>query len=124
MAQNLQIDPTTRDYVVPAGSPIGSDRVLEACYYPLKIQQGRWLHAAVGQGSQLYKLQNVKRTASIEQEFAGYTQAAIESQVIGVGKATAVQIRNIEATRTGSSNQINVVPSNVQLSQQLAFVPV
>jgi hypothetical protein len=125
MAQNLQIDPTKKgDYVVQNGSPIPSDRVEEACWYPLKIPQGKWLYAQTGQGSLLDELENVKRDSSIEQQFAAYAQDAIKRQVIAPGKATASQVTNIAATRTGSSNQIDVVPSMTQISSQLNFVPV
>lgn len=41
MAQNLQIDPVTKDYVIVNGSPVASDRVLEACYFALLIPQGK-----------------------------------------------------------------------------------
>lgn len=124
MAQNLQIDPTKRDYVVVNGSPVPSDRVLEACYYAMLIPRGKWLYGDTGQGSLLFQLQNVKRSASVEQQFAGFTLDAVQSQVIAVGKATQAAVRNLAASRTGSSNELDVVPSNTQLSQQLNFVSV
>ncbi len=124
MAQNLQMDPVKRDYVMRDGSPIPSDRVEEACYFPLTIQRGKWLYGAIGQGSLLFTLANQKRSGSIEQQYAGYAQDAIKTQVISVGKASASEVQNIAASRTGTSNQIEVIPQTTQLSQQLNFVPV
>jgi hypothetical protein len=129
MAQNLQLDPNgalglAKDYVVVNGSPVPSDRVLEATYYALEIPQGQWIYGIVSQGSLLYTLQNVKRTASIEQQFAGFSQAAILANVITPGKATASQVTNQQATPTGTENLIAVQPANTQLSSQLNFVPV
>lgn len=124
MAQNLQMNPTARDYIVVNGSPVPSDRVLEACYYALLIPRNKWLYGAPGQGSLLYTLEGVKRTASIEQEFAAFASDAIQTQVVDTGQATAQAVQNLAATPTGTVNQIGVVPSNTQLSNQLNFVPV
>lgn len=124
MAQNLLLDPTKKDYVVTDGSPSGSDRVHEKCYYALLIPQGKWLYGVVGQGSLLYTLPSQKRSGSLEQTFAQYTTDAIKRQVINVGDATAVSVKNLQATRTGTSNEIDVVPANKQLSSQLNFNPV
>lgn len=124
MAQNLQIDPVTRDYVLENGSPIPSDRVEEASYFALAIPQDKWVHGVPGQGSLLYTLQNAKRSGAIEQQFAAYAMDAINSQVVAVGKATAVKVQNIAASRTGTSNKIEVIPAATQLSEQLNFVSV
>jgi phage gp46-like protein len=118
------MDPKKRDYVVVNGSPVPSDRVLEKCYFALAVPLGQWLHGEVGQGSLLFTLKNQKRTSDIEQRYAAYARDAIRTQVIEPGAATEVQVRNVEATRTGTSNQIQVIPSQQQLSAQIAFVPV
>ena len=124
MAQNLQMDPVARDYVIVNGSPVPSDRVEEASYIALSIPQDQWVHGVSGQGSLLYTLKNVKRNSSIEQQYAAYAMDAINSQVVATGKATAVQVQNISASRTGTSNQIEVIPAATQLSEQLNFVSV
>ena len=124
MAQNLQIDPKKRDYVFVNGSPVASDRVLEACYYALLIPQDKWLYGQTGQGSLLYTLANRKRAAAVEQNFASYATDAINRQVVAAGKASAVQVQNLSTSRTGTSNQVEVIPSNVQLSSQLNFISV
>jgi phage gp46-like protein len=125
MAQNLQLDPLKRDYVLGQnGSPIASDRVEEAVYFALTIPQNAWLYGTPNQGSNLNQLENVKRTLSIEQQISAYASDAIERQVIATGQATAAQVRNLEATRTGSLNKIEVIPAQVQVSDQLNFVSV
>ena len=121
MAQNLQIDPVKKDYVIENGSPIASDRVLEASYYALLIPQGKWLYGNTDQGSLLYTLESTKRTSAIEQLFSNYAIVAIEQQVVNTGKATGVQVTNLQATRNGTSNEIDVIPSTSQLSNQLNF---
>lgn len=121
--QNLQLDPVLKDYVIENGIPIPTDRVFESCYYALMIPQGKYIYGQQGQGSLIYTLEGIKRTASVEQLFASYSRDAIERQVIKTGQAEAISVNNIEATRTGSSNQINVVPKAVQISDQLNFVP-
>jgi phage gp46-like protein len=124
MAQNLQIDPVTRDYVLQNGSPIPSDRVLEATYFALLIPQNNWLYGQTGQGSLIYTLEGQKRDASVEQSFAAYAKDAVQRQVIDTGKAQAVQVTNLSTSRSGSSNQVSVIPNQTQLSNQLNFVSV
>ena len=125
MAQNLILDPVKKDYVVDAsGSPIASDRVQEQVYFALAIPQDGWLYGDPNQGSKLSTLENVKRTASIEQQISSMAVDAIERQVISTGQATAAQVKNIQATRTGTLNKIEVIPSQTQISNQLDFVSV
>jgi phage gp46-like protein len=124
MAQNIQLDPVKRDYIVQNGTPVPSDRVFESCYYPLLIPRNKWLYGEPGQGSLLYTLQNVKRTSSVEQQLSALAQDAVTTQVITPGKATAVQVQNNATNSTGSANTVGVVPAASQLSQQLNFVPV
>lgn len=124
MAQNLQIDPKSKDYVVENGSPVPSDRVQEASYIALMVPQGKWLYGEVDQGSQLYTLKNIKRTNGIEQTFASYAQDAIKRNVIIPGKGSASQTTNIAANTRATSNQIEVIPAQTQLSNQLNFTPV
>jgi phage gp46-like protein len=123
--QNLELDPTTKDYVLNAqGSPIPSDRVLESVYYALTIPQNAWLYGTDNQGSKLHLLNNVKRSGSIEQQVSSYVMDAVERQVISPGFATAAAVRNLEATRTGSLNRVEVIPQQVQVSDQLNFASV
>lgn len=124
MMQNLLFDPVKRDYVFKDGAPIPTDRVLEPCYYSLMIPQNKWLYGQEGQGSLLYTLMNAKRTAAVEQLFASYSRDAIQRQVIDTGLATAVSFKNLDMSRTGTSNQLNVTPSKVQISAELNFVSV
>jgi phage gp46-like protein len=124
MAQNLQIDPASRDYVVVNGSPVPSDRVEEAAYIAMTIPRGLWLHGDPGQGSELWRFQKVKRTSAIEQQFAERTKDAIITQLIAQGKAKAVAVGNIDNWRTGTSNKVQIIPAAAALSSQLAFEPV
>ncbi len=124
MAQNLKLDPVKKDYVFVNGSPVPSDSIYEKSYYALTVPQGKYLYGQVDQGSLLYTLQNQKRTSSIEQQFAAYASDAIKRQVIDTGDATAVAVSNISASTTGTSNEIDVTPSQTQLSNQLNFTSV
>ena len=125
MAQNLALDPTKKDYVLSlSGSSVPSDDVTTAVYYALAIPQDQWLYGDPNQGSKLYTLNNVKRSGSVEQQISSYSIDAVERQVIATGQATAAQMQNVEATRTGSSNQLEVIPSTTQVSTQLAFTAV
>lgn len=124
MSQNLKLDPIKKDYVVENGSPIPSDRVEEATYYAITIPQGKWLYGQPGQGSYVYTLYNKKRTANIEQLFASYVKDAVNTQVIATGKASAVEVRNIESTSTGTSNKIDVTQAESTISDRLDFVSV
>ena len=124
MAQNLMLNPMTRDYVMKNGSPIPSDRVLEASFIALSIQQGQWLYGVANQGSLLYTLEKLKRDSSIEQRFAGYANDANIRQLINTGQALGVQTTNISTSKNGSLNQISLIPNTTQLSNQLNFVSV
>jgi phage gp46-like protein len=120
MAQNLQLDPTKRDYVVVNGSPVASDRVEEASYIALAIPQGAWLYGTADQGSLLWTLEQ-KRLTTTEQKYASYATDALKRQLIDKGLASAAQVGNIAASRTGTSNQIEVIPSAKQVSTQFNF---
>lgn len=124
MAQNLQIDPKTRDYVMVNGSPVPSDRIFEKAYIALMIPQNKWLYGQVGQGSFLYLLQNQKNSPSTAQSYAAWASDAINRQLIQTGDVSAVQVKNTQSTPSGTANEIDVVPSNTQLSQQFLFTPV
>ncbi len=125
MSQYLQLDPTKKDYVLSAtGSSIPSDRVQEAAYYAIQIPQGQWLYGDPNQGSKLFTLNNVKRTNSTEQQIAGFISDAIDRQVISTGLAVSQSFQNLDATRTGTSNQLNLVPNQTQLSNQINFTAV
>lgn len=123
MAQYWKIDPVKRDYVVSNGSSVSTDSVTDASYYAIQIPRGRWLYGDSNEGSDLFKLQNVKRTARVEQAFASSVQEALKVQVIADGKAVSSNVSNIDTSRYGTSNQINVVPKNLQISSQLNFIP-
>jgi hypothetical protein len=124
MAQNLQLDPTKKDYVVVAGSPVPTNRVFEATYFAVMIPQGKWLYGVPGQGSDVNTLQGIKRAGGIEQLFAAYSRDAVQRQVVNNGLAQSVGIRNLSTSRTGSSNQIEVIPSAVPVATQFNFTPV
>ena len=125
MAQNLILDPKKKDYILSStGASQPSDRVEEAAFYALQIPQNNWLYGTPNQGSQLYTLQNSKRTASIEQQVQGYALDAIERQLIQTGRAIAAQMENVEITRTGNSSLLEIIPDERQLSTQLAFMAV
>lgn len=121
MAQNLKLDPKKRDYVVKNGSSVPSSTIEEAAYYALAIPQGKWVYGAPNQGSLLYTLEGIKRTASIEQQFSAYSNDAIKRQLIDTGQASSSSVRNIDATKTSTSNNVEVVPESSTVSQQFNF---
>jgi phage gp46-like protein len=124
MSQNLKLDPTKKDYVVVDGLPVASDRIEEQAYFALLIPQGKWLYGAPDQGSLLYTLQNRRKGASVDGDFASFARDAVQRQLIATGLAKDVNVVNAESTREGTSNQVQVVASESQLSQQLKFNPV
>lgn len=124
MAQNLQMDPMKRDYVLKDGSPIPSDRSEEAVYFALLIPQGKWLYGNPNQGSLLYLLQNSKRTNAVEQSFASYASDAVKRQVLSAGIVKDVKVTNLAASRSGTSNEIAVIPNNSRQAEDLTFISV
>ena len=124
MSQNLQIDPTKKDYVFVNGSPVASDRIFESAYIALMIPQNKYIYGEADQGSLLYTLEGQKRTSSIEQQFSSYAKAAINKQLIDKGIASKVDVVNLEATKTGTSNQIQVTPSTKQIAGEINFIGV
>lgn len=124
MAQNLQIDPTKRDYVFVNGSPVPSDRVFEQAYFALMIPQDNWLYGIPGQGSKLYTLEGTKRSDQIEQLFGSFSKDAINRQLVANGLAQGVGVKNLATSRTGTSNQVEVIPSAVPVPTQFNFKPV
>lgn len=124
MSQNLQLDPKKRDYLVVNGSPISTDRVYEAAYYAIKIPLNNWLYGKDGQGSLVYTLANVKRSATIEQQFSNFVDDALTQQLINTGQATDRQVTNLTQTSTTSTNKIEVVPSTKSASTQFNFIGV
>lgn len=123
MGQNLQFDPVKRDYVFQNGSPLPGT-VLEVCYYALALPENNWLYGIQGQGSLLYTLEGIKRTSDIEQTYAGYARTALTLQVVDTNQITAVGIKNLQATSTGTLNEIEIIPFTQPVSNQLNFVSV
>jgi phage gp46-like protein len=123
MGQNWQINPITRDYILNQGSSVLTDDVQDAAYYILTIPRGQWMYGDEGQGSELYLFNNTKRTSSTEQLFAARVLDALNGQLVVSGKAQSVSVVNTESTRQGTANEIDIVPSQSQLSSQLNFTP-
>lgn len=124
MGQNLRINPQTKDYELVNGSPVASNRIHEDVYYALMISSGQWIHGEPNQGSELYRLQGIKRTPNIERMFSAFAEQAVRSQVINSGRARQIQTYYLQSARTGSSNQINVEPQNKNVSNTITFRPV
>jgi len=124
MPQFLQMDPVAQDYVVVNGSPVETDDITQRVYMDVSIPKAAWLYGQTAQGSLLYTLEKAKRTALIEQQFASYVEDAVNQQSIANGYATKVGVNNIATSRTGTSNQIQVVPTTVPVSSTLSFVSV
>lgn len=124
MGQNWQIDPVTRDYVLVNGSPAPTDAVEDSAYFILKIPMGNWAYAEDDkQGSELWRFVRAPRTRNTEKLFASRVLSSLNSQMVATGKAREVRVSNIEATRDGTSNQIEIEPNTSQLSAQLKFNP-
>lgn len=123
MGQNLQFDPVKRDYIFQNGSPLPGT-ILEACYYALAIPENNWLYGIQNQGSLLYTLEGVKRTNDIEKTYASYARTAITLQIVETNQATSVGIKNLQSIRTGTLNQIEVIPYTQPVSNQISFVSV
>lgn len=124
MAQFLKLDPVLKDYVIEKGSPVPSDRVEEAAYYALKIPEGKYVYGTTGQGSYLHTLSGKKRDRAIDQEFSALARDALKRQLIDRGLAKSQEIYNLQTTRSGSANQINIEPAEINLSDELSFVSV
>lgn len=124
MAQFLQMDPVAKDYVFENGSPVETDDIAQRVYMDVSIPKNAWLYGQTDQGSLLYTLENTKRTALIEQQFASYVEDAVNQQSIANGYATKVGVDNIATSRTGTSNRVQVVPTTVPVSSTLNFVSV
>ena len=124
MDQNLVLDPVKKDYVLKNGSPVASDRVYESSYYALLIPRGRWIYGGANQGSLLHTLYGAKRSGSIEQLFSSFTDEAIKSQLIDTNLASKTKTSNIEASRSGSSNNISVAQVSSPTVEQFSFIGV
>lgn len=124
MSQNLVIDPKKRDYVFVNGSPLSTDRIFEKAYYAIVIPRDQWLYGNPGQGSLVHTLQNVKRSASIEQQLASYIDTALQDQLINTGEAQAQQVTSKSQTTTTSENNIQIVPAQNNITDQFNFTGV
>ncbi len=124
MAQNIEIDPAKRDYVVENGSPVVSNRIHERAFYTLAIPRNAWLYGGPDLGSDLYRMRNAKRTADIEALFASRAMEAIESQLIKTGEASRAEVKNISGSRSGTSNNIDIEQNQESISTKLDFSPV
>lgn len=124
MPQFLKMDPLKQDYIFENGSPIETDDITQRGYFDVSIPKNNWLYGQSNQGSLLYTLANKKRTGVIEQQFASYVEDAINQQSIAQGYAVKVNVSNLEANRTGTSNQIQIIPTSVPVQSQFDFVSV
>lgn len=124
MAQFLQMDPVKRDYVVPNGSPIPSDRIEERAFFALAIPRLNYIYGSEHDGSDLYLFENAKKIPETDRLYATRATQALNDQLVARGDATAVQVRNLSSTRTGTSNQIDIQPNQKSISTALSFTPV
>jgi phage gp46-like protein len=121
--QNWMVNPMTRDYVLNQGSPVPTDRIYEKAFFMLLIPQNQWLYADDQQGSKVNQLANAKRGSNVEQLFSTYVDDAIQTQLIDTGQATDVNTTNIEVSRNGTSNEIDIVPVDQPTTGQAQFIP-
>lgn len=119
--QNWQLDPTKRDYIIQGGSFVPTDRVFEKAYFILTIPRTRWLYGQPGQGSELYRFQNAKRTNDIEQLYASRVDDALRTQLVVTGDAISTSTTNITSSRTGTSNNTDIVVPDKPRVPQLGF---
>jgi phage gp46-like protein len=124
MGQNWKFDPSKRDYVLDKGSPVPTDRIEEAAYFILTIPKGRWLYGSPTQGSELFLFNNAKRVPNTEKLFSARVVEALERQLVEPGRAREVSVFNLESSRFGTSNQVDVVPAESNISSQVKVRPV
>jgi phage gp46-like protein len=124
MAQNLLLDPSSKDYILVDGSPVETSGVDMASYFSLMIPEGDYMYGSVGQGSYLYTLDNQKRDRTVEQEFQALANDALQRQVVKTGIASDLLTSNTATARTSSSNNIKLAISQSNLSDELGFVSV
>ncbi len=126
MSQNLMLDPSKRDYVVPNGSPVATDRLYEKAYFALMIPRLRWMYGFgdASLGSDLHLFRNSKKVPESEQLYAQRATRAIEAQLVANGEVAAVNVTNIASSRSGMSNNIALQPNKQSLSTRVAFDPV
>lgn len=122
--QNWMTDPTKRDYVLSGGTFVPTDRPFEKAYYILTIPRGRWLYGQPGQGSELFRFLNAKRTSNTEQLFASRVDDALRTQMVETGDAISTTTTNLESSRYGTSNNTNIVVPNRPRVPSLGFSPV
>lgn len=123
MGQNAVFDPKKRDWMLENGSLFTTNDIDVAAYLILTIPNQNWLYAEAGDGSDLYRFRNAKRTSAVEQAFAARVKQALNSQLVALGRATKVDVINAEATRTGTSNEIRVTPSRQLSNPNILWEP-
>lgn len=97
---DFRIDPDLGDYTLePDGRPTTTTDLLQPAYIRLRAHLGRWLYDPA-LGSRYHELRSVRITAEVEASIVEFAEAAL-SPLLEDGRATALTVDRIEATRTG-----------------------
>lgn len=98
MAQNWEIDPATRDYVMEGGAPKQTDSLRIPALIRLRIGRGEWMYAPDANygfdKSVLTKRVTNGKTGTIENAAARAVQAIVDD-----GRAAQIDVTATEANR-------------------------
>ena len=89
MAQNLQLDPQTGDYILKNGRPVEDDSLNTPAYIRLKTRRTKWLYAPDTDFGADYYLYSKRHVPSDDKALVAVTNKALQP-LIDSGRATAV----------------------------------
>ena len=99
MAQNWNIDPMTKDYVMIGGAPEETDSLTVPAYFRLKITAGQWLYAPDPRtyGSRFSSIK--KRPTGSDATLIESTAKAALQPIIDDGRAVGTVIKTTFSNR-------------------------
>lgn len=105
--QNLELDPSTGDYVIVNGRPVEDNTLNTPSYIRLKASRNSWLFAPDDQWGSDFYLFHVRHLIQNDQALLSVGARALQP-LIDDGRASAVQI-----TQDGSSDSAFQLTANV-----------
>lgn len=122
MAQNLQIDPSTGDYIIVNGRPVEDGTLNTPAYIRLKVKRTQWMYAPDTKfGSDFYLFQR-RHLLSNDQAMLAVAQRALQP-LIDDGRAAAVQVSQVDSEGSAWECQAAITQANGQ-TNPLTFDPI
>lgn len=121
MANNLEIDPATGDYVVENGRLIETDDLRVAAYFRLRTRKQLWLYADDDQFGSTFYLMMTRAGFRSPRLLENVARDAL-APLIDDGRASTIEVRATDQNLTRTLLEVGIINSEGK-PEQFTFAP-